>query len=155
MRVTRAESPLVARDSSGTGAWRIYFANGDYDLQGFKSTYFSTEASGYSVADTSVGRWPGLDSLYYYLGNNPSVIGWQACEHLQVGNVHLFAAYNGDGIGITRTYWNGNNFVIGYPDLTAVEGGAEGDGVRFFMADLRPGAQSVRFVLDSSARITP
>ena len=114
-----------------------------------------TESPGYSVADTTAGLWPGLDSLYYYLGNNLSVIGWQACEHLQIGSVHLFAAYNGDGIGITRTYWDGNNFVIGYPDLTAVEGRVESDGIRFFVAELRPGSQSVRLVLDAPGWITP
>lgn len=153
--VTRAESPLVARDSSGTGAWRVYFANGDYDPLGHFSTIFATQSPGYSVTDTTVGRWPELDSLYVYLGNNESVVGWQACEHLQIGNVHLFAAYNGDGIGITRTYWNGNNFVIGYPDLTAVDGTPTGDGLRFYVTDLRPGAQSLRFVVDAPTRITP
>jgi len=152
-RITRDESPLVVRDSSGTGAWRIYFANADYDPQGFKSTYFSTQAAGYSIADTTVGRWPGLDSLYYYLGNNPDVVGWQACEHLKYGNMHLFAAYNGDGIGITRTYWNGNNFVIGYP--LAVDGGGPQNGLRFFLSELRPGAQIVRFEIESPAWVTP
>lgn len=152
--VTSVESPLVARDSSGTGAWRIYFANAWWNT-GFDVTCFVTESPGYSVADTTLGRWPDRDSLYYYLGNNPSVIAWQACEHLQIGTVHLFAGWNGDGIAITRTYWDGNNFVIGYPDLTAVEGDAPHDGVRFFVADLRPGTASIRFVLDSAAPITP
>lgn len=154
-RVTSVESPLVARDSSGTGAWRIYFANAWWDAPGYNSTYFVTQSPGFSVADTTLGRWPGRDSLYYYLGNNPSVVRWQASEHLQIGNVHLFAGWNGLGIAITRTYWNGNNFVIGYPDLTAVEGDAPRDGVRFFVADLRPGTPSIRFVLDSPAPITP
>ncbi len=153
--VTSVESPLVARDSSGTGAWRIYFANAWWDLPGYNSTFFVTESPGFSVADTTLGRWPGRDSLYYYLGNNPSVVAWQASEHLQFGNIHLFAGWNGSGIAITRTYWNGNNFVIGYPDLTAVEGDAPRDGVRFFVADLRPGTPSIRFVLDSLVPITP
>ena len=154
--ITRVESPLVARDSSGTGAWRIYFTNGDYqDPLGHDSAVFATQSPEHSVADTTIEHWPELDSLYVYLGSNESVAAWAAMEHLQFGNAHLFAAYNGDGIGITRTYWDGNNFVIGYPDLTAVDGGVERDGVRFFIAELRPGAQSVRFVLDSPAQVTP
>jgi hypothetical protein len=154
--IARVESPLVARDSSGTGTWRIYFTNGGYqDPLGHDSAIFATQAPGHVVADTTSDYWPELDSLYIYLGSNESVAAWAAMEHLQIGNAHLFAAYNGDGIGITRAYWDGNNFVIGYPDLTAVDGGAGPDALRFFVADLRPGAQSVRFVLDSPARVSP
>jgi len=99
--ITRDEAPLVMRDSSGTGAWRIFIGNGDYDSTGTNSTFFATESAGFSVADTTVGRWPGLDNLYPYLGSDNSLIGWEACEHLQIGVSHLFAAYDGTGIGIT------------------------------------------------------
>ena len=80
---------------------------------------------------------------------------WQACEHIQVGNVHLFAAFNGSGIAITRTYWDGNNFVIGYPDLTTVENAPVSNGVRFYVPNLRPGRQSVSFVVDAPNRVIP
>lgn len=153
--VTSVESPLAARDSSATGAWRIYFANAWWDPPGYNSTFIATQMTGFSVADTLDSLWIELDSLYVYLNNNQSVVAWQACEHLQIGNVHLFAGWNGSGIAITRTYWDGNNFVIGYPDLTAVEGDAPRDGVRFFVTDLRPETPTIRFVLDSASPINP
>lgn len=154
-KVTSVESPMVIRDSSGTGAWRIYFANAWWNLPGYNSTFIATQAAGHSVSDTTAGLWAEIDSLYSYLGGNPSVLYWQACEHLQVGNAHLFAAYNGSGIAITRTYWNGSNFVIGYPDLTAVEDAPLSGSARFFVANLRPGTQSVSFIVDAPARGIP
>lgn len=152
--VTSVESPLVARDSSGTGAWRIYFANAWW-TQADNVTYLSTSEPGTAVWDTTAGKWPDLNNLYDYMGGNSNAIYWQATEHLQVGKVHLFAAWNGTGIGITRMYWNGSDFVIGYPDLTGVGDATDGNGVRFYAADLNPGAQSIRFVVESPSRITP
>ncbi|MCC6349080.1 MAG: hypothetical protein IT347_05760 [Candidatus Eisenbacteria bacterium] len=53
------------------------------------------------------------------------------------------------------SYWDGNNFVIGYPDLTGVEDGAASSNLRFYVANLRPGVQSVSFVVDAPSRIVP
>jgi len=71
--------------------------------------------------------------------------------------VHLFAAYQGDGIGITRTYWNNitHNFVIGYPDLTGVGSGASSSALRFYVASLHPGASTVRLVLNTPDQANP
>ena len=153
------ESPIVMRDSTGSGPWRLFFANANYDDVGDNATFFITQGSGYSVTDTTVGngRWPGLDNLYTYLNNDGSLIGWQACEHLQVGNIHLFAGFNGDGIAITRTFWNPTtkDFVIGYPDLTGVPKSSPADGVHFYLADYRPGQQTVRFALEAPNRSVP
>jgi hypothetical protein len=99
------ESPLVVRDSL-TGAWRMFVANADYDPNGHFSTIFLTQTVGDSLTDIRASEWPQRDSLYHYVGDDADVIGWQACEHLQIGQVHFFAAYEGNGIGITRMHWD-------------------------------------------------
>jgi hypothetical protein len=101
--------------------------------------------------------WSTPSNLFTYLGSDNSLIGWQACEHAQVGKSHFFAAYNGDGIGITQTHWDptSGNFVIAHPTLAGVGGGSGQDGVRFYVSMLRPGIPSVSFVLDGPIGMTP
>jgi hypothetical protein len=154
------ESPLAMRDSAGTGAWRIFFANAHYDDAGDNATFFITQGAGYSVADTTVGsgRWPNLNNLYTYLNEDGSLIGWQACEHLQVETIHLFAGFADGGISITRTYWDASSgdFKIGYPPfITGVPKSTPGGSARFFLVGYRPGQQGVRFVLETTDRVTP
>ena len=151
------ESPLVVRDSL-TGAWRMFVANANYDLQGFRSTYFLTQAPGDSVTNTTASAWPKLDSLYAYTGNDASVIGWQAAEHLQIGDVHYFASYVGPtGIGITRMHWNSvaQKFFFVHPTNAGVGNQPDTGGLRFYLADLRPRADLVRFAVESADAITP
>jgi hypothetical protein len=151
------ESPLVVRDSL-TGAWRMFIANANYDLAGHKSTYFLTQSAGDSVTYRPASAWPGLDSLYFYAGRDTSVIGWQACEHLEIGNVHFFAAYNGAGIGITRMHWDttAHKFFFVHPTNASVGPGAlSWPAVRFYLSALRPGAGVVLFTVDSPSSINP
>lgn len=151
--VTQAESPLVIRDSSGTGAWRIYFANGPWNLPGHNSTYLVTSLQGTAVTDTTPDNWPQIETLYDYLGGNSNVVYWQATEHVQVGHLHLFAAFNGAGIGITRMIWNGNDFTISNP--LSVEREGSGDGPSFYLSGFAPAGRAVTFVVESLARVTP
>lgn len=150
------ESPMVVRDSL-TGAWRMFIANAAYDDDGYFSTAFLTQNVGDSLTDRSALSWPQSDWLYDYLDDDNEVIGWQACEHLQIGPVHFFAAFNGDGIGITRMHWDPEleQFIIGYPSLTSVAEGRRPDGVTFSLTGLRPGAGSVRFAIESTGQISP
>jgi hypothetical protein len=150
------ESPLVVRDSL-TGAWRMFVANADYDANGYYSTIFLTETVGDSITDIQASAWPQRDSLYHYVGDDADVIGWQACEHLQIGQVHLFAAFDGNGIGITRMHWDpvAQKFIFVYPDVTSVPPGTDRTGVRFFIAELRPNAGIVRFAIESAGAIAP
>jgi hypothetical protein len=153
----RLESPMVIQDSL-SGAWRIFVANGDYDPLGYESTIFLTQMVGDSLTDIRASSWPQTDSLYYYSGEDADVIGWQACEHLQIGQAHFFAAFVGpDGIGISRMHWDPSEqkFVLVYPDLTAVPTDHDLLEVRFFVADLHPGAGSVRLVIESPRPIAP
>jgi hypothetical protein len=149
------ESPLVVRDSL-TGAWRMFVANAWYDTLGHYSTVFLTETVGDSLTDTRASAWPQRDWLYYYVGEDADVIGWQACEHLQVGEAHLFAAFQGDGIGITRMHWDpvAQKFFIVHP-IAAVGGSPERAAVRFAISDLLPNAGLVRFTLESPGPFTP
>jgi hypothetical protein len=151
------ESPLVVRDSL-TGAWRMFVANASYDTLGFKSTYFLTGTPGDSVTNTSASAWPGLDSLYYYTGNDEDVIGWQACEHLQIGPVHFFAAYVGpDGIGITRMHWDpvAQKFIFIYPTNVSVHEQHGQAAPWFHLTEFRPRANRVRFALESAGAVSP
>jgi hypothetical protein len=142
-------------DPSGTGSWRIFLANSQYSGNGPDATAIITQSPGLSVADTTLGDWPSARLLWSYLLGDPSVLAWQACEHVQVAKAHFFAGFNGDGIAITRMVWSGNNFVITYPDLAGADQSSGPGGIRFFVADLRPGAPSVRFVIDSPGPISP
>ena len=151
------ESPLVVRDSL-TGAWRMFVANASYDF--FNSTYFITENVGDSVTDVAAASWPGRDSLFFYAGNDDNLIGWQATEHLQIGNVHFFAAYNGPpmrAIGITRMHWDpiGMKFFFVHPTNTAVGPDQSPSQVRFYVSEFRPGAGMVRFVVESEVKVSP
>jgi hypothetical protein len=149
------ESPLAMRDSTGSGPWRIFLANAGYNSAD-SSTFFITQEPGLSVVNTAPGNWPGIDNLYTYLGNNGSLVGWQACEHLQVGEIHFFAGFNGDGIAITRTYWDPvtKNFVIGNP-IVGVLQDASTDVVHFYLEGYRPGDDITRFALEAEGRVTP
>jgi hypothetical protein len=150
------ESPLVVRDSL-SGAWRMFIANANYDAFGFKSTYFLTETAGDTIANLAAAPWSHLDSLFFYLGNDQNVIGWEACEHLQIGDVHFFAAYNGEGIGITRMHWDptSHKFVFVHPTNAGVDPPPPVAGIRFYVQGLRPGADEIRLVVESATAIAP
>jgi hypothetical protein len=142
------------RDSTSGAPWRIFFANGDYDSVGSNSTYFASESLGVAVSDTLLRRWPGFDNLFTYLGDDHNLYGWEACEHVQVGPFHFFAGYNGDGIAITRTRWDGETFKISNPEA-AVDGAPPAGSLRFSLLDFRPGVRMVRFGLESPGAVAP
>ncbi|MCC6653482.1 MAG: hypothetical protein IT348_20190 [Candidatus Eisenbacteria bacterium] len=154
--VSRSESPLVVRDSTDGAPWRIFVANGPYNNEGTNSTYFVSESLGVALSDTSAAKWPGFANLYSYLGDDGSLIGWQSCEHIQIGPYHFFAGYNGDGIAITRTQWDPatQTFKIGDP-VTGVGGNLAEDGLRFTLLNFRPGVRTVRFGLEATRRVSP
>jgi hypothetical protein len=155
--VSRVESPLVIQDSL-SGAWRMFVANANYDALGHLSTYFLTQAPGDSVTNRAVSAWPQRDSLYAYTGNDVDVIGWQACEHLQIGPVHYFAAYVGpDGIGITRMHWSPSQqkFVFVYPTNAGVGASGRAGDAHIYLSEYRPRAGVVRMVVESGQSFIP
>jgi len=150
------ESPMAMKDSL-TGAWRVFFSNANYNCAGTNSSWFISSTGVTSPEDTTLSKWGGLTNMYTYVGDNNELIGWEAAEHLQVGDKwHFFAAYNGQGIGITQAHWDIPNqrFVIGRPDLAGVDR-SEPTLARFFLAELRPGSGQVRFGLDSPRQVIP
>lgn len=149
------ESPLVLRDSL-TGAWRMLVANAAYDALGHRSTMILTQSPGDSVTNRTASAWADTIALYPYLDQDVDVIAWQACEHLQIGQVHFFAAYQGDGIGITRMHWDpiGQRFVIAYPSIASTEPGAR-PGLRLRLLETSPTASRVRFAYESEVAASP
>lgn len=150
------ESPLVVRDSL-TGSWQMFLANAAYDDSGFVSTIFLTQAQNDSLTDRRASEWTQRDSLFYYVGQDRDVIGWQACEHLQIGNAHFFAAYEGNGIGISRMHWDptSQKFIFVHPDVTSAPPPIVREGIRLILASWHPGAPEVRFVVESASTIAP
>ncbi len=147
------ESPSVLKDSL-TGAWRLFVANAGWQLAG-QATIFRTALVGGSPSATAYNSWPGLDSLYAFLGNDPPTEYWQATEHLQVGQVHFFAAYEGTGIGISRLHWNGQKFFFVRPTSAGVAGGDASAKVRFYLSGYSPRNATARFVVETTANIEP
>lgn len=151
------ESPIVVRDSL-SGAWRMFVANAQYDDFGLESTIFLTQTPGDSVTDRRASRWPQRDSLFYYTGQDADVIGWQACEHLQIGSLHFFAAFHGPhGICISRMHWDpvSQKFILVYPEVAGVSSTTLHQGVRLNLCNSHPGSGVVRFALEADESVLP
>lgn len=149
------ESPMVVRDSL-SGAWRMLVANAQYDALGHRSTMILTQSPGDSLTNRTASAWADTLALYLYLDQDVDVIGWQACEHLQIGQVHFFAAYQGDGIGITRMHWDpvGQRFVIAYPSIASAEVESR-PGHRLRLLESSPAENRVRLAVESDVAASP
>lgn len=142
----RVESPHAFPVAGTPNNWRIMYTSGSAGPT--QSIDFVMASPGVSVSDTTLGIWQvngGRVHLYSYLGNDPTVYGWDASEHLRAGKVEYLAAYDGNGIAITMMNWLGNNFSLVQPSVAAV-GGADREhaNVSFALAELRPGMPRVR-----------
>lgn len=153
----RVESPMFVQDSL-TGAWRMFIADAKYDNDGHFSTYFLTQSPGDSVTNRAVPAWPQTHVLYAYTGFDVDVVGWQACEHLQIGPVHFFAAYVGpDGIGISRMHWNPvtQKFFFVRPTNVDVPHGQARARLAMYLTEYRPTQDRIRLTVESSAEERP
>jgi hypothetical protein len=160
---SNAESPHVVPDAAhaspedwSQAVWRLMFTDGPAAAD--RSILFTSKSFGESLADTSLGHWTTpATRLYPYLLNDPTVFGWEATEYLRVGNVDFLAAYDGVGIAITRMYWSGPDFIVGFPSVTEVgKTDRPGASLRFSLSDLVPGSQRVGFWIElaSPARVS-
>jgi hypothetical protein len=61
-------------------------------------------------------------NLFTYLGGDETAYGTYATEHLRVGRVDFLATFDGAGILVSRMLWNGTEFTLLQPSVTAVEG---------------------------------
>jgi hypothetical protein len=127
------------------------------DAAGYNSTIFVSQSPGDTIKDLSAAGWPQKDTLFDYVADTTDVLGWQACEHLQIGQVHYFAAYMGNGIGITRMHWSPQTqkFFFVHPSVSGVGRGPSRSGVRFYALDLRPNNRMVRFVIEVTTPSRP
>jgi hypothetical protein len=136
----------------------MFITNGQYDTLGDSSTVFHTQVAGDSLTDLNPANWPDKDWLFYYMGQDNNLVGWEATEHLQIGNVHFFAAYVGPtGIGITRMHWDplAHKFFFVHPTNVSVGSGSPPGGVKLSLRDRRPGVAGMTFVVESGLAITP
>ena len=156
------ESVTALPDSaytSATGTWRLLFTHG-INSDPASAIRFSVKRPGPALADTALGSdsnqlWSiPATNLFSYLAGDSTAWGTYATEHLRLENVDFLATFNGEGIRISRMIWNGNNFSLVRPQVTAVEGGRTPSGSRAALrvAEAIPGAGRVRFEIDLPAR---
>ena len=156
-RIGQLEGPHVfSVDGTGTG-WRLMFSNAGSPPgeHGYTTIRFETLAPGESVADTTPAHWSAPQVLMPYLNYDGSVFGWSGSEELHVNGADYLAGFTAWGpgnaaIAMTRITWNGDDFTIGVPTVTAVdEYRSPARGVRMSLAGCRPGARRVTFLIDS------
>ena len=93
--------------------------------------------------------------LKTYLNGDTTVYGWHGSEELYAGGVDFLAGFTAwgptlQGIAITRMSWNGNNFTLQQPSVTAVdENGSRARGVQMRLLGVRPGARGVAFQIET------
>jgi hypothetical protein len=150
-----AESPHVFPDNAhadaggqAAGLWRLMFTDGP----AYPDSSIRFEVAQGRISDTTLASWqptPVLPTkLYDYLHQDFTVYGWEATEYLHVAPVDFLAAYDGTGIPITRMYWTGTDFVLGFPDVSAPRGGREVAALGFAVSELALGSGLVRLAID-------
>ncbi len=146
----------------GTNAgWRLFYSSaGTPPGEAGQSTIrFETLAPGESVSDTTRGHWGAPQILMQYLGGDATVFGWSGSEQLHVPGADFLAGFTAwgpfvQGIAISRMRWNGDDFTLEIPSVTAVdEYRSPARAVRMRLADFSPRADRVTFLLDSPAEL--
>lgn len=160
-RIGQLEGPHVfSVNGTGTG-WRLMFTNAGSPPgeNGHTTIRFETLTPGESVADTTPSHWSAPQILMQYLNGDLSVFGWSGSEELHVAGADYLGGFTAWGpgnanIALARVNWNGSNFTLGPPTVTAVdEYRSPARGVRMSLADYRPGARRVTFLIDSPLEI--
>lgn len=153
------DAAYPASKTSAQATWRLLFTHG-INSPADSSIRFSAKKLGRALADTTLGPeedrvWSTpATNLFTYLAGDPTAWGTYATEHLRVGQVDFLATFDGDGILVSRMLWNGTNFTLLQPTVTAVEGGSSEPGAR---VDLRviealPGAGRLAFEIAMPSR---
>jgi len=155
--VGQLEGPHVfSVNGTGTG-WRLMFTNAGSPPgeNGNTTVRFESLAPGESLADTTASHWTPPVVLKQYLNGDATVFGWSGTEELHVSGADYLAGFtawgpSSVGIAIARINWNGSDFTLGTPSVTAVdEYRSPARGLRMSLADHRPGARQVTFLIDS------
>lgn len=155
--VGNLEGPHAFSVNGTNTGWRLMFSRGGGPPNGGQNSIrFLTLAPGKSLTDTSTAAWPGPAAvLKTYLNGDTTVFGWNGSEQLNAGGVDFLAGFTAwgptlQGIAITRMSWNGSNFTLQQPSVTAVNDvGSNARDVRLRLRGLRPGAKGIEFQIET------
>lgn len=127
-KIGQLEGPHVFPAHGTNTAWRLMFSNAGTPPgeNGNTTIRFEPLLPGASLTDTSLAAWGAPVILRTYLNNSPTVYGWSGSEHLHVAGIDYLAGFTAwgpvlQGIAIARMSWNGENFTLGRPIVTAVD----------------------------------
>ena len=161
-KVGQLEGPhLFSVNGTGTH-WRMMFSNAGSPPgeNGHTTIRFETLVDGASPADTTRTNWSAPVILEQYLNNAPTSFGWSGSEELHVSGADYLGGFTAwtpgaTGIAFTRLFWNGNDFTLGAPSVASVdEYRSPLRGLRLALADWRPHARAVAFLIDAPAAVT-
>ena len=156
-KIVQLEGPHVFPVNGGYSGWRLMYSSAGTPPgeTGNTTIRFEKLAPGASVADTTPANWSAPLVLKDYLGGNTAVYGWSGSEQLHVNGGDYLAGFTAwgplyQGIAMTRMYWNGDEFSLGQPSVTAVdEVHSAARGVRMSLPGFSPRADVVTFEVDS------
>jgi hypothetical protein len=158
--IQAVEGPIMVPDWGGPSntRWRLMYSWG-FDVPPYQSIRFVESNLGTSINDTRKDSWGSNTNLYDYLYPDSTVRGWNGSEHLRVGDWNYLAGFNADyvdGIQISRMNWNGSDFTLTVPSLTAVDDvGSQNKAVALGLVDFSPGRRDVvlRISLPTAQRV--
>ena len=116
---------------------------------------FSTKSLGTLLSDTTLTHWSApVSNLFTYLNGDSTAWGTYATEHLRAGQVDFLATFDGAGILVSRMVWNGTDFTLLQPSVTAVGGGSPGPEPRVGLRviEAAPGAGRLSFEIGMPTR---
>jgi hypothetical protein len=155
------EGPHVF-SANGTGTnWRLMFtsAGSPPGEHGQTTIRFESLAPGESPADTTPVHWSAPVPLVQYLNNAPTSFGWSGSEEVHLSGADYLGGFTAwslgpSGIAFTRVLWNGSEFTLGAPSVASVdEYRSPVRGVRMSLAERRPSAGEVTFLVDSPVEL--
>jgi hypothetical protein len=150
------DSAYPVSKTSAQATWRLMYTWGSShpDSQDFVMR-FSTKSLDTLLSDTTLTHWSApVSNLFTYLNGDSTAWGTYATEHLRVGRVDFLATFDGAGILVSRMVWNGTDFTLIQPSVTAVEGGSSEPGARVALrvVEALPGAGRLAFEIDMANR---
>src|SRR5205823_2445435 len=116
---------------------------------------FETLAPGASPADTTPANWSAPVILRDYLLGDRTAFGWSGSEQMRAGGVDFLAGFTAwgpyfQGIAIARMNWQGTDFTLGSPEVSAVnEYRSPARGLQMRLGGYSPRGRSVTFQIDS------
>lgn len=144
------DSAYSGSKTSAEATWRLLFTHG-IDSPADSSIRFSPKSLNTQLGDTTLTHWATpATNLFTYLAGDSTAWGTYATEHLRVGQVDFLATFDGAGILVSRMLWNGTNFTLLQPSVTAVGGGSgePESRVALRVIEAAPGAGRLAFEID-------